>query len=63
MLPIEPEAASVASKPNNLPLKHHKCVKEELTNLQEVGLIERSLCSYTAPIKTKRLVIDYCELN
>ena len=43
-------------------------------NLPKVGLIERSLSLYAAPIivvphtappgnKTKRLVIDYCELN
>ena len=77
VLPIEPGAAPVASKPYDLPLKHHKFIKEELTYLLEVGLIERSISLYAATIivvpckalpgssltKTKRLVIDYCELN
>ena len=65
------------SKPYSLPLKHHKFVKEELTNLLEAGLIEQSLSPYAAPImvvpckapagssltEMKRLVIDYQELN
>ena len=73
----EPGVVSVASKPYDLPLKHHKFVKEELTNLLEAGLIERSLIPHAAPnivlpheatpgrslTKTKRLVIDYCEHN
>ena len=77
VLPTEPGAAPVASKPHDLPLKHHKFVKEELMNLLEVGLIERSLSPYAAQIivvhhkvpprssltETKRLVIDYHELN
>ena len=77
VLPTEPGAAPVASKPYDLPLKHHKFVKEELMNLVVAGLIERSLSPYAAPIivvphkappgssltKTKRLVIDYCEFN
>ena len=77
VLSTEPGAAPVASKPYDLPLKHHKFVKEELTDLLEAGLIERSLSPYAAPIivvphkappgssfiKTKRLVIDYHELN
>ena len=60
-----------------LPLKHHKFVKEEIKNLLEAGLIERSMSPYAtsvivvhrksnlgAPLtETKRLVIDYCELN
>ena len=77
VLPTEPGATPVASKPYDLPLKHHKFVKEELTNLLEAGLIERSLSPYAAPTivvphkappgsslnKAKRLVIDYHELN
>ena len=77
VLPTEPGAAHVASKPYDLPLKHHKFAKEELKNLLETGLIERSLSPYAAPFivvpykaapgssltKTKRLVIDYHELN
>ena len=39
VLPTKPGAAQVASKPYDLPLKHHKFVKEELMNLLEVGLI------------------------
>ena len=67
----------VANKPYSLPLKHHKFIKEELTNLLEAGLIEQSLSPYAAPImvvpckapagssfmETKRLIIDYQELN
>ena len=50
MLPTEPGAAPVASKPYDLLLKHHKFVKEELTNLLETGLIKRSLSHYAAPV-------------
>ena len=77
VLPTEPGAATVASKPYHLPINHQMFVKEELTNLLEVGLIERSLSPYATPIivvpckaspgssltETKILVIDYCELN
>ena len=77
VLPTEPGTAPIASKSYDLPLKHHKFVKEELMNLLEVGLIERSQSPYAAPIivilckapqgssltDTKRLVIDYCELK
>ena len=50
VLPTESGAAPVASKPYGLPFNHHKFVKEELTNLLEVGLTERSLSPYAAPI-------------
>ena len=77
VLPTELGTAHVASKLYDLPLKHHKFIKEELMNLLEGGLIERSLSPYAAlilvalhktppgssPTKTKRLVIDYHELN
>ena len=77
VLPTEPGAALVASKSYDLPIKHHKFVQEELTNLLEVGHIERSLNSYAVQIivvlhkappgislaKTNRLVTDYNELN
>ena len=77
VLPTELGTAPVASKQYDLPLKHHKFVKEELMNLLGAGLIERSLSPYAAPVivvpckalpgssltETKRLVIDYCELN
>ena len=46
----EPGAAPVASKHYDLPLKHNKFVKEELTNLLEAELIKRSLSPYTAPV-------------
>ena len=38
------------SKPYLLPLKHHKFVKEEIENLLEAVLIERSVSPYAAPI-------------
>ena len=40
----------MASKPYLLPLNHHKFIKEELTNLLEVGLVEWSLSPYAVPI-------------
>ena len=77
VLHTQPIALPVASKPYDLPLKHHIFIKEDLTNLLEADLIERSLNLYAAPIivvphkappgssltETERLVIDYCELN
>ena len=36
VLPTGTGAAPIAPKLYDLPLKHHKCVKEELTNLLEV---------------------------
>ena len=56
------------------PLKHHKFIKGELTNLLDAGLIERSLSPYAVPIisihysiisvtKITRLAIDYHELS
>ena len=67
----------IASKPYPLLHKHHKFVKEEIENYLEAGLIERSMNQYAAPIivvprkskpgvplgETKRIVIDYYELN
>ena len=77
VLHMKPGSIPVASKPYSLPLKHHKFIKEELTNLLEAGLMEWSFSPYAASImmvphkapagssstKSKRLVIDYCELN
>ena len=74
---IDPNLPPVVSKPYPLPLKHHKFVKEEIENLLEAGQIEKSMSPYAAPIievpkkskpgaplaETKRLVIDYHELN
>ena len=68
---------TVLSKPYPLPFKHHKFVKEEIKNLLEVGLIERSMSPYVASItlvprktrpgaplvETKGLVIDNCEIK
>ena len=50
VLPTEPGATLVASKPYDLPLKHHRLIKEELMNLLEAGLIERLLSPYAVPI-------------
>ena len=50
VLPTEPGTTPVASKPYDLPPKHHKFIKEELTNLLELGLIERPLSLYAATI-------------
>ena len=50
VLPTKPETAPVATTIQDLPLKHHKSVKEEITNLLEAGFIERSLSSYVAKI-------------
>ena len=46
----DPNLLPVTSKPYPLPLKHHKLVKEEVENLLEAGLIERSMSPYAAPI-------------
>ena len=73
----KPGSIPVASKPYLLTLKHHKFIKEELTNLLEAALVEWSLSPYAPPImvvpykapagislsETKRLVIDYQECN
>ena len=73
----DPNLPPVTSEPYPLPLKHNKFVKEEIENLLEAGLIERSMSPYAAPIivvprkskqgipltETKRLVIDFHELN
>ena len=74
---MDPELPPVASKLHPLPFKHHNFVKEEIENLLEAGLIKRSVSPYAVPIivvprksqpgaplaETKRLVIDYWELN
>ena len=66
----------VTSKPYPLSLKYNKFVKEEIENLLEAGLRETT-SSYVTPItvvprkskpgapleKTKRLVMDYHNLN
>ena len=73
----DPELSLIVSKPYPLPLKHHKFVKEEIETLLEARLIKKSMTPYAAPIivvprkskpgtplaETKRLVIDYWELN
>ena len=56
LLPTEPGAAPVSSKPYDLPLKHHKFVKEELTNLLEARpywKVPKPLCSpnYSSTLK------------
>ena len=73
----DPDLLPVASKLYHLPLKCHKFVKEEIENLLKAGLIKRSMGPYATPIivvprkckpgeplaETKRLIIDYLELN
>ena len=73
----DPELPPIMSKPYPLPLKLYKLVKEEIENLLEAGLFERPRSPYAVPIivvprkskpgaplaETKRLVIDYQELN
>ena len=73
VLHTKPGIIPGASEPYSLPLKHHKFVQEELTNLLQAGLIEQSLSLYAAPnmvvphkapagsslTETKRLVINY----
>ena len=50
VLNTKPGSVPVVSKPYSLLLKHHKFVKEELTNLLEAGLNEWSLSLYAATI-------------
>ena len=73
----DPNLPPIAGKFYPLPLKYHKFVKEEIENLLEAGLINWSMSPYATPIiviarkskpgaspaETKRLLIDYCELN
>ena len=47
---INPELPPVVSKPYLLPLKHHKFIKEEIENLLEASLIERSMNPYATAI-------------
>ena len=77
VLHMKPGSIPVASKPYSLPLRHHKFVNDKMTSLLEAGLIKWSLSLYAAPImvmphkapvgssliESKRLVIDYLELN
>ena len=50
VLHTEPGSIPVARKPYSIPMKIHKFLKEELTNLLEAGLTEWSLSPYAAPI-------------
>ena len=47
---VDPELSHVASKLYPLPLKHHNFIKEEIKNLLEAELIERSKCPYITPV-------------
>ena len=72
----DPNLPPIASKPYPLALKL-KFVKEEIEHLLKDGLIKRSMSPYATPnivvprkckseaplAETKRLVIDYRELN
>ena len=46
----DPELTPIANKPYPLALKHHTFLKEEIENLLEARLIERSMSPYAAPI-------------
>ena len=73
VLHMKPGSTPVMSKPYLLPLKHHKFIDEDLTNILEAGLIDWSLSPYAVPImvvphkapagslltEMKRLGIDY----
>ena len=73
----DPNLSPVASQLYPRPLKHQKFVKEEVQNLAEAGLIERSISPYTTPIRvvprkskpgpplaeTERLALNYNNLN
>ena len=73
VMKMNPELPPVATELYPLPLKHHKFIKEEMENLLEARLIERSMSSYATPVivvprkfksgtplaEMKRLVIDY----
>ena len=50
----------IVSKPYPLPLKHHKFVKEEIENLLEARLIERSMSHYAAPIISSQKEYTQC---
>ena len=50
IIETDPELPLIVSKPYLLPLKHHKFMKEEIENLLEASLIERSMSPYAAPI-------------
>ena len=65
VLPTEWGAAPVASKPYDLPLKHHKFIKEELRSLSpyaaQIIVVPHKAQPGSSLTKTKRLVIDNCE--
>ena len=77
VIETDPELPHIVTKLYPLCLKHHKFVKEDIENLLEARLIKRSMGPYAAPVivvprkcepgvslaETKRLVIDYQELN
>ena len=46
----DPNISPVASKLFPLPLTHHKFVKDEIGNLSEAGLIEKSMSCYAIPL-------------
>ena len=77
VIETNPKLPPMVTKPYPLPLKHYQFVKEEIENLLEARLIERSMSPYAAPVivvpgkcklgtplaEMKRLVINYQELN
>ena len=72
----EPNLPPVTSKPHPLPLKHHTFIRRNwtITRSRTNQMIYESICHphHSSPrkskpgaplVETKRLVIDYCELN
>ena len=46
----DPNLPPIASKPYTLPLKHLAWVWKELEDLEEAGIIQRSISHYASPI-------------
>ena len=49
-LDIPPEGPPIASKPYPVPLKYHELMDHEIKQLEEVGIISRSMSDWAIPI-------------
>ena len=49
-LNILTEGPSIAPKPYTIPLKYHEFVDHEIKQLEEVGIISRSMTDWASPI-------------
>ena len=49
-LEIPTEGPPIISKPYTMPLKKHKFLDHKIRQLEEVGIISRSLCNLASPI-------------